>query len=172
MSGRLPDYIEPMRLVERRAQVRGRLELASLRRLVAACGPQRGTVSASLAFGRDAADRPMLVTRLEAGVTMPCNRCLEPYVQEVCESTSLVLVETEAQAADVEAPYEPLVTGGERVDVAALIEEGLLLALPIVAMHADARCAPHVQRETAPGGGRRRPFAALGALKHGGAGQG
>lgn len=127
--------------------------------------------------------------------TLQCQRCLEKLRVRLNSTASFVLVASEAEADAMEAlnaqleendddgeeannePPEPLVVTGT-TDVIALLEDELLLSLPIVPMH-DTCPAPlqHVndaaddsaKHETADDGETKtqkpNPFAVLAALK-------
>jgi uncharacterized protein len=112
--------------------------------------------------------------QLRAMVELVCQRCLSP-VRRVVESESrLAFVPSD----DVPAPsgYEAVACDPRRLDLAALVEDELLLALPHVARHAPGEnCAlpagasgpAAAAAPDTPAGTMRRPFAGLkDLLKH------
>ena len=106
-----------------------------------------------------------------------CQRCLQPVALdlEVARSFRFVADEATAEALDAESEDDVL-TLPRRLDVHGLVEDELLLALPLVPMHAecprslpttagfDAAPAPAPVPVPAP---VAKPFAALAALKRG-----
>ena len=104
---------------------------------------------------------------LEGELQLICQRCMQPMRWLVKTQSPVVLIETESEADGAPADWETFLAADGRVSVAALAGEELLLALPIVPLHADAAdCGsgaapdeqPPVKNETA------RPFADLRAL--------
>ena len=107
-----------------------------------------------------------------ARVWRDCQRCLEPVALELVIARALRFVADEATAEALDADSEDDVLAlPRRLDLHDLVEEELLLAMPVVPMH-DA--CPHSlpastgagfdDVEPAPG---KNPFAMLGGLKRG-----
>lgn len=105
-------------------------------------------------------------------IALVCQRCLEPYVQPLASRSAFVLVDSEAAAdalfdatsEDDEAP-EPLVAD-RPLDAITLMEDELLLALPLVPRHATCPDSP-ATRALARQEGTPSPFAVLTQLKKG-----
>jgi uncharacterized protein len=89
--------------------------------------------------------------------------------EPVSSSVRMALIVAEGDAARVPEHLEPVLAAGGRISVGELVEEELLLALPIVPLHAQASdCvvpegAPAVKVE-APEQTTQKPFAQLGEL--------
>ena len=114
---------------------------------------------------------PQLWLRLcvQASVPQSCQRCLAPFVQalEVDRWFRFVADEATAQVEDDEAE-EDLLVFQPRFDLCALVEDELLLALPLVPMHQACPTPVHLQADDADAGveeSKPNPFAALAALK-------
>lgn len=111
--------------------------------------------------------QPIVTLRVQAGLSVICQRCLHEMQQAIDETVQfrLVLDEPELTQDELDAEEEALVAR-HPVDVGALIEDQLILALPLVPMH-DV-CTPGVQPQgSAPlpedgqSGQRQTPFAQL-----------
>jgi uncharacterized protein len=109
-----------------------------------------------------------------AQVRLTCQRCLQP-VQEALEVDRWIrFVDTEAEAAALDVDSDDDVLALPRhLDARELIEDELLLALPLVPRHevcpeplahVEAAEEPAAEEEAE----RPNPFAALAALKRGG----
>jgi uncharacterized protein len=94
---------------------------------------------------------------------MTCQRCLQPLAVPVEVAAELELAESReaAEAADDEVDR---VVASRNMDVAALVEDELLLALPMVAAHEDCPL-PAEDDGSAPS-----PFAKLAGLRKSGGG--
>lgn len=109
---------------------------------------------------------PAGVLRLRAAVTLECQRCLGTLCRTVESESKLAFVAQED--ALLPADHEPVVGDPRRVDLAALVEDELLLAVPLIARHAPGgECglpamAGSRESEPAPAAQEmRRPFAGL-----------
>ncbi|MFN0303601.1 MAG: YceD family protein [Burkholderiales bacterium] len=99
---------------------------------------------------------PSLRVRVDGRVMMACQRCLEPVELVVAVNSDLEMREAldEIEGADDDVDR---VLAGKSMDVATLVEDEVLLELPMVARH-DA-CEPI--NDDPSGAKRASPFAAL-----------
>lgn len=165
MGGGLPEYIEPLRLAEAAAVLRGRLRLSQCGRLCSDCGPQSGRADLVLQFGMDAERRPYLHLEASARLRLRCNRCLAEMNWPLSTQVKLGIVGSDSLAAQLPEPYEPLLVTAGPLALIELVEDELLLALPAVAMHRPGQCKAAVNSAGAFDGERESPFAVLASLK-------
>lgn len=106
---------------------------------------------------------------LQARTTVPlqCQRCLGPLAQpiEVDRRFLFVADEDEAERLDEESEDDVLVLQ-PRLNLAELLEDELILALPIVPRH-EGDCPEPLRPAGADDAGLPHPFAALAALRKG-----
>lgn len=96
-----------------------------------------------LRFSRDESERLRLDGEVEAVLPLECQRCLEPAMLAVSGHFEMAIVETEAEAAALPAELDPVFRERRLLDLVALMEEELILAMPQVARHASTReCGP------------------------------
>ena len=152
--------IDGQAFARERSRVSGHLALAELPRL-AASGGESADVAFEIEGGRSAEGHPSLRVRAEGRVGMTCQRCLQPLTVPVEVDAELELAESlrEAEAAEDEVDR---VVASRNMDVAALVEDELLLALPMVAAHEDCQL-PADDDGPAPS-----PFAGLAGLRRSG----
>lgn len=174
MSSRPPEFIEPWRLAERGAALEGELELSGMTRLRPSLASTEGSASFSMAFSIDERGCRRISGRVSARLAVVCQRCLEPMTVDIDSSISLGLAPDAAAAAKLPEDVEPLVLDQEPVPLARLIEDELILALPLAPMHERRACtaAPADEPRAETGGKRQRdnPFAVLAGLKRSGQG--
>lgn len=131
-------------------------------------------VAVSLSFTNEGKGLKLLRGHLQATLKLPCNRCLEvtdwPLVSHFC----LALVSSEDEAAeDFPSEVEPYVVQGDRLALADVIEDEIILALPALVAHEDEQVCTLFQRyrqesQADPaevGDEKPNPFAVLSALK-------
>ena len=123
---------------------------------------------------RDASGFAQIWLHLSAGVSLPltCQRCLGPADIEVAVERAFRFVATEAQAEaeDEEADEDVLVLSRD-FDLRALIEDELLMALPLVPRHevcpTEVKLAAQDADFEAASAAKPNPFAALAGIKGG-----
>lgn len=166
MSATLPPVLDAWRMVSARRYFEGELPLAVFTRLKDSLTDSEGECRYHLEFGRDALELPFVEIRVETRLPMLCQRSLERYLQPVSVLQRLGLITDEAQEAALPEGTEPLLldAGGE-VRPIELIEDELILALPVVPINPES---PELQAAW-PGDddedAKPHPFAALAALK-------
>jgi uncharacterized protein len=136
----------------------GTLPLSSFPRLQDVLASDAGDVRYGVHGVRDERGRPSLELRVRATLQLRCQRCLAPLAYEVAERALLVLAgsqeEIDAEPLDVDSPDR--VVAAKEMDVRALVEDELILALPYAPRHEVC--------EARPGGSDRTgssPFAGL-----------
>jgi uncharacterized protein len=163
MSAGLPDRVDVARQVQARRRFEGTLPLASMKRLRGSLAADGGEARYAIEFGRDELGVPYLELHVEAGLPLVCQRSLDTFVEEVVLDERLGLIADEAQEAALPPGYEPLLVNGGEIDPAEVIEDELILALPVVPLKPGAPL--EWKDPTDAGEEPPNPFAALGSLK-------
>jgi uncharacterized protein len=135
MSHAPADRVNAVELAGRAATLERRPGLSQLPRLIEAGALDETCVHAWLEFGTFEG-RVTIEARVEGDVFLTCQRCLKPCACAVDETASLAVVASDTD--EVPGGYEPLLGDAERLSVAEVIEEQVLLGLPLVPMHASA----------------------------------
>jgi uncharacterized protein len=163
MSPAPADHVNAVELAGRSAELERHLTLGQLPRLRVS-GALEGThVEARLTFGRFDG-RTTVRAQVQGEVILTCQRCMRPCACGVAEDASLVVVRSDAE--EVPGGYEPLLGDAERLSLGELIEEQVLLGLPLVPKHAEERCGettgdPRPTDAAPVTDDRQRPFANL-----------
>lgn len=175
MSGRLPQSVQPERLAETVSTLRGSVSVSAMTRLAGYLRDTKGSVEVELAFGVDEQGVRYARGHLQTELHLVCQRCLQSLTYPMNVEMTLGFVRPEA-AMDLPDRYEPLVFEGPMMDVTMVVEDELILALPIVPMHALDECrvdgnwiarpeeGPEAEAEGKEGSEKRRPFAGLADL--------
>lgn len=145
--------------------------LAEFTRLVDRLVAPDGVAEARIAM-RSAAGVPTGELEVRAEALLTCQRCLGPMRRTLQSTSQLAFVDRED--APVPAEYEAIPGDPRKVDLAGLVEDELLLSLPLIPIHgAGEKCGAqesHPAPDTSAGPQAqemRRPFAGLkDLLKH------
>jgi uncharacterized protein len=171
MSGRLPVAIDPLRFAETGRRLEGPLLLSGFDRLAPLLSDTTGEIQVDLEFGVDDMRVPFLSGHIQGHLRLTCQRCMEPMDYEVDNHFILGLVQSEYEADRLREDYEPLLVGDEPMVLADVIEDELILALPIVPSHELSTCpvTTHVNDSSTEDtmDEENNPFAVLNELKKG-----
>ena len=157
--------IDGLQFARDREVVTGTLALTDLPRL-AELGCDAAAVQYAVRGGDNAEGRPCLAVEATGTLSLRCQRCLEPLDFALDVATELELSTSEREIASAEDGVDR-VFATRSMGVAALVEDEVILSLPMAPMH--ERC------EVSPAGVDRAgssPFAALAGLRKDGGGKG
>lgn len=169
MSGARVQEVDVHQLAAQGALLEQRFQLSGFDRLrpsLAAVGEAgRREARARFRFRRQEG-QSLASIEIEANLPLTCQRCLQLVDWPIAGSTQLAFGEAGGVAPAASERYEVFETHGGFVALSEVVEEELLLALPLVAMHAPGACeatAPQDERsEDAPAAERAQtPFAGL-----------
>jgi len=161
------DKVDVEVLAAEGAALERRFSLAEFPRLADVLAAPGGEATARFRFLTVAEGIPGCELEVEAEASLRCERCLEIFDQGLESSTRLAFAAEESDEGRVPEDFEVVNVGPGRVSLAQLVEDELLLSLPVVALHGEGTpCAARgatdatgaeavVETET------HRPFAGL-----------
>ena len=159
------------------ATLEGAWPLADLERLASSALP--GTAGATppvtwrltgeLRAAKGGESQVWLHAAAHATVQLECQRCLKPMTEALSAERSFLFVHGEDAAAELDSDSEDDVLALTRaLDARELVEDELLLELPIVPRHDVCPDPLAVATDELPEDDTPHPFAKLAALKRGG----
>lgn len=155
-------------LADGRVRIDFSIPLDALPRIRAQLRAGEGCVSGQARFDREQG-MPIAIVAFSARVVLTCQRCLARLEQPLAGESRIALVADAAEAERAPSELEAVRAPDHRVRVRDLVEEEVLLALPIVPLHRVGACAPAGQarssaREEAALERGNRPFERLDEL--------
>lgn len=167
MTQQLPEHIDPFRLVRQNRILSGTLALSRMERLAPLLHTADGVAEVELEFGTDDMGVMCVLGHVKAELHFICQRCMQPMTHVVDAEVALGLVANRDDVDKVAAHYEPLIIEEVPTPLLPIIEDELLLAVPIVALHETGLCAalPLSNIVVEPAMQRENPFAVLAKLK-------
>lgn len=164
------DCVDATLLAARGAAIERTIQLSDLPRLTEWSAGE----SAQLAVKFFMAERRVAMQgRAAAMLKLTCQRCLGPMLAPVDDQFDVVIVDSETEMDQLPERQEAIIADAARLDLVWLLEEQLLLAMPLVPAHADAgECAQantaarsgahaHREKKLEPTEESQRPFAQL-----------
>ncbi len=159
------DYlIRPERLSDKPLEWLGTFVPVDLERLGDSLANTDGELRYRITAGLDPQRRKVVSCIIEGFVFLTCQTSLEAFRHEIAIDDRLVLVDHESQlpAIDEESDVEDYLVADEPLDIRDLVEDAVLLALPMVPRKPGLEGVRGGAEEPAR---EASPFAALASLK-------
>ncbi len=164
--------VDPYLQARRARHMRGSIALVKLKRLVAALNPEGASyqndtdVDIDVQFSRGAGGRVQFQLVARATLLAQCQRCLGEVSYTLDVQRQMMVVSDEADVVTIPAEFEPVLMQDEKLSLLPVIEDELLLSLPIVVKHSHCTTAMTKQASNeAEFEERVNPFSVLGQMK-------
>ncbi len=150
MQDKLRRNYHVQREVARNGCFEGEIGLAELERLAHAQmlhvqkgDSNPGTIKLKFEFDRNELDVPMIAGRLDTSLTLQCQRCLKAMDMPVMIDFRLLIDASDelVQASNLDTLH----SDDGYIDIVAVVEDEIMLGLPLVALHEDESCNQHWQ---------------------------
>lgn len=162
----LPEQIDVERAVATGRVYTGSVRLAEMPRLTSLLADANGEVRYELKFVRNFMHQRTVELSADTAMPLICQASLDRFELPVHIESRLGFVKDEADAAGLPEGYEPALTDEGMVNPLALIEDELILAVPVIPRKPGVKLKlPADEPESEPEADRPNPFAALAALK-------
>jgi len=157
--------IDPVRFARDAGHLEGTVSATSLPRVAEELFDQQGTVAYSLDGMTTTKGDSALRIELTIELALACNRCMERLPLKSNVARTLVFSQdlSEFDAVDNEDDDVDQVPLVARLDVLDLIDQEVMLTLPIAPRHAEGACAALIDYE--PDAQSASPFSVLSKLK-------
>lgn len=134
----LPKRIDPRKFAQQGVELTGKITVSDLPRVMDIATGDKGEIMVELSFTVDSEGHKVIEGKASGSVELPCQRCLDNMAFAVEAKVHLGVVWSEDQAKSLPKYLDPVIHGEGHIDLYDLIEEELLLALPMVAYHEHA----------------------------------
>ena len=135
MSEALPSQIDIRKLAVKGAKFDAKFPVSRLNRLSGQLADDVGSVAVRLELSIDEQGLRRLVGDVFAEVHVACQRCLQVMSLEIHSTLDLAIVWSDEEARHLPKHIDPLIVGEELTDLEDVVEEELILSLPIVSYH-------------------------------------
>lgn len=138
----------PRKLCNRNASINSTLPLEKLQRLSEYLHDNQGQVEVSLSFDRDDAGFCYISGKVKADVNMQCQRCLKATAVDLESQVTVKVADSDEDveqitqsSSDPLEKLEVILCDEGELDLLSLIEDELIMTLPIVASHESEECS-------------------------------
>jgi uncharacterized protein len=157
--------IDALEFARGEQELRGSLPVATLKRLEDVLSDSEGTLDFVLHGSRDDRNRPQLHVEVTGRLHLQCQRCLGLLEYDAAVDNTLLVLPRGVEPEDIDDPEGPdAIEASPELDVAGLIEDEVLLSLPLAPRHAEGSCQSRL-RSRLEGAEPPKPFAELAALR-------
>ncbi len=150
-------FVDPYKMAKNGQTVQGKLALSSMLRANKMLAADTGDLTYELVFSSDAERACFVSGKLDAQLTVCCQRCLQNFALPLAHEFEVTVVNNDADAKLLINDYEPVVIEQGKLYPTELIEDELILALPLVPMHQEL-CVEYTKTEEQE---LRNPFQVL-----------
>ncbi len=161
----LPRTIGLAKMIAHEGIVEGQVAASELSRLTGVLANEEGYAAVKLSFAKDEQNRRCISGELSALINVFCQRCLSAMPLQLEQTLSLAAVGDEEAGKQLPASLDPVLVEEDELSLYELIEDELLLALPIVSMHAEKCGERHrgvrLSEQAEP---RQKPFEDLASM--------
>ena len=137
----IPQYAIASRAIAASQRFRGAVQLAQLPRLAAQLADKQGALDVDLTADKDRAGAHWLKGTIQGELTLTCQRSDHPFQWAVDLHPELRLVYSDAEEKKLLAAAEPYRVEDDRLPLRDLVEDEILLALPMLPKCPDEDCA-------------------------------
>ncbi len=139
---KLPITIDPYKSAQRRLVCSGYFDSSGMNRLLAACESVSEQVKVDVKFSVDEQKLIAISGSGSASVTLTCQRCNEPFEQDLNFEFCFSHAKNEEKLAELPSYYDAieLDENGE-VNLRELAEEELILEIPLIPRHELKDCS-------------------------------
>jgi len=145
MQSILPERLDFIQKADLGCEIKGKWPINQLNRLPDLLLNDNGELDAELEFGRTGKLR-YISGNVSAKVEVICQRCMQPMFLELNAQIKLGLITDEEYADRLPEEYDPCLVSDDDKSLAEVLEEELLLVMPLVAMHKEG-CSDYLQEQ-------------------------
>ncbi|MEE9396415.1 MAG: YceD family protein [Methylococcales bacterium] len=166
MLNHLPDLVDPVRLVDKKRDFQGVMKIGQMVRIKDLVLNGENNVAVKLSFRKEDGINALFGS-IETELLLECQRCLKSLVLPVSHDFQLGMISSLDEVELLPDTFEPLLVDDKAIRVKELIEDELLLVLPMVARHdqCDAGSRNRSVEEKPVEKKKDNPFSVLTQLK-------
>ena len=170
MRDKLRQRYQVQKEISRNGSFEGEIALSEMQRLsemlyVDDDGTSTGKIEVNFEFSNNELDAAMISGHLETELELQCQRCLQAIAMPIQLDFRLLIDASDelVEASGLDSVY----SDDGNIDIAEVVEDELILGLPLVALHEDDSCHKHWQAAEVDSAEavKENPFSVLKQLK-------
>lgn len=164
----IQELVDPHRLAEQGVTLKGTWPIANMSRLEPKMSKTSAIANAEFTFSVDEQGICNIHGHVEATLILECQRCMEPFEYAIIADFALGVVTKLEEAKQLPEQYDPVLLQDGQLALRDLIEDELILNLPIIPKHGPEFCRLQLPVHDSgwEQGEDKNPFRVLELLKH------
>lgn len=165
MQDKLRRHYQIQKEVSRGGFFEGIIDVGELSKLAGFLLSDQANIVVEFSIRQSDYDAPLLEGRLEAELTLECQRCLE--AMEIPLQIDFKLLINADDDVVAESSLETVYSEDGTIDIFEVVEDEIVLGLPLVIMHDDVACNKfwQTQEQGSERATKENPFSVLAKLK-------
>ena len=144
ISNLLPKFLDATKLARKNSIIEGSLLFSSLDLLSEYQSCENAKLTGTFKFHLGKNGRVFVDGTINVGLQLICQRCMQPMLHPISSEFTLVCIDNQDQEKQLAVEgYESVLLNNGKLEVPNLIQEEVLLAIPIVAYHKTEDCTGH-----------------------------
>ncbi len=143
----IPSYVDTRKVFQSEGKLTGSIGLDRLPRFKEVIVGEQAEVEVELEFFLNRSKQRLVTGQVRSKVSVACQRCLEPVQIEFSDTIRLALVRSDADSAKLDESLDPWLVEDHKLNLAYLVEEQLLLSMPIISTHENIDCLKSLEYE-------------------------
>ncbi|GAA5316561.1 MAG: DUF177 domain-containing protein [Candidatus Pelagadaptatus aseana] len=135
----MPRQLDPRKFAQKQIEIEGPVAFSDMPRVAELVLNPSAEVHVALAFGMDEQRTRLIKGEITGLAEVTCQRCLESMELPFEAELNLAIVWDEDEAKNLPKRFDPLIVGEGVTDIYTVIEDEILLELPMVSYH-DHNC--------------------------------
>ena len=131
----IPEYVDARKIFAQQALIKGTIPVSRLSRFCELVTATQGDVQVTMKFDLDESNRRIIEGVLDTQAQVTCQRCLEPMQIALHDEFRLGVVESESKSENLPKSLDPWICEDIKIVLAEVVEEQLILCMPIVSYH-------------------------------------
>lgn len=161
----LPHKIDPFKSAIHETQLHGTIPITDMQRLLPSLHSSDGRAEINLTFGMDEQKICILSGQVKANILLQCQRCMEPFNYEIMSDFLAGVVKTEEEVEGLPEGYVPIIVNSGFLIIQEVIEDELIVNLPVVPMHEPEKCKVKLPFESGEVIEMNNPFNVISILR-------
>ena len=140
--------VDPVVLASRDERIAGNLPIQSLTRLSSLLQTSDGNVQVRIAFDAGENDHPLISGDIKAKVAVSCQRCLQTMQLDVETEFRVTALDSDSEDGEGHGLFDAVLRENGEIDLYVLIEDELLMAMPMAPMHESGEACTATGRQS------------------------
>jgi len=169
-DNQIPQKVDPFRFAENGIVLEGVIPVKDLTRLISSLDGSSGEIQVNVKFGIDEQGTRYMRGDYSTKLELQCKRCMKPFAFSIDGAINVGIVAAEDKINQLPSGYDAMTVKDGSLIISEIVEDELIIGLPIVPMHDIENCNVKLPLESASPDieevDERNPFKVIESLRN------